>query len=51
MLGMNKFMGKRASVIPPFNIHFDKRLKTKKPKIAQQFSVYACYEQIPGNTR
>jgi hypothetical protein len=34
---MNKSLGKRVSVILPFKIHFDKRLKTKIPKIAQQF--------------
>jgi hypothetical protein len=34
-----------------FKIHFDKRLKTKIPKIAQQFWVYACDEQILGKTR
>jgi hypothetical protein len=51
MLAMNKSLGTRASVIPPFKIYFDKRLKTKKPKIAQQFWVCACDEQIQGNTR
>jgi hypothetical protein len=51
MLALNKSLGKRASVIPPFKIYFDKRLKTKIPKIAQQLWVYACDEQIPGNTR
>jgi len=29
---------------------FDKRLKTKIPKIAQQFWVLACDEQIQGKT-
>jgi hypothetical protein len=48
---MNKSLGKRDSVIPSFKIHFDKRLKTKKPKIAEQFWVCACDEQIPGKTR
>jgi len=38
-------------VFTAFKIHFDKRLKTKIPKIAQQFWVYACYEQILGKTR
>jgi hypothetical protein len=33
-----------------FKIHFDKRLKTKISKIAQQFWVLACYEQIHGKT-
>jgi hypothetical protein len=51
VLAMNKSLGKRASVIPPFKIYFDKRLKTKNPKIAQQFWVCACAEQIPGKTR
>jgi hypothetical protein len=51
MLAMNKSLGKRDSVILPFKIHFDKRLKTKIPKIAQQFWVYACDEQILGKTR
>jgi hypothetical protein len=37
MLAMNKSMGKRGSVILPFKIHFDKCIKTKIPKIAQQF--------------
>jgi hypothetical protein len=41
MLEMNKSKGKRGSVIPPFKIYFDKRLKTKNPKIALQFWVYA----------
>jgi len=51
MLAMNKSLEKRASVIPSFKIYFDKRLKTKNPKIAQQFWVCACAEQIPGKTR
>jgi hypothetical protein len=38
-------------VFKAFKIHFDKRLKSKKTKIAQQFWVCACDEQILGNTR
>jgi hypothetical protein len=34
-----------------FNIYVDKRIKTKIPKIAQQFWVYACYELPQRNTR
>jgi hypothetical protein len=35
LLAMNKSLGKRASVIPSFKIHVDKRGKTKKTKNAQ----------------
>ena len=51
MLAMNKSLGKRVSVILPFKIHFDKRLKTKKPENCAAVWVLACYEQILGNTR
>jgi hypothetical protein len=47
---MNKSKGKRVSVILPFKIHFDKRIKTKIPVNCVAVWVLACDEQIQGKT-
>ena len=48
---MNKSLGKRVSVILPFKIHFDKRVKTKTPENSAAVLFLARYEQIQRKTR
>jgi hypothetical protein len=53
MLGLNPKLGKRVSVIhSSFKTCFDKRLKMKRPKIAQAIlGFYAWIEPKIGKTR